>query len=87
VENKLSFFQSDIEHLIHSQVWKTIAEDAMEKALLASVDLENLDPLKDATQMSRHQGLIEALKWIVDLPRIYAEELELYQPTSEEKEK
>lgn len=87
MENKLPFFVSDVEHLVSNQVWKAIVEDVMEKALLASVDLEHLDPLTQATQIARNQGLIEQSKWMVDLPRIYVEEIESYETKQEEKEK
>lgn len=86
---ELDLDESEIEHFANNRVWKQIAEDIMTTALMASEDNDTLDPITEAVIIARNQGKIEAIKRIVDMPRVYTEEIKLDKQTKtkEEKEK
>ena len=66
----------EIEDFVSTRVWKAIAEDVLTRALTASESNDILDPQHQSTEISRNQGEIRALKWVVDLPKIIKEEIE-----------
>jgi hypothetical protein len=72
---ELEFSRTDIESLVANKAWKKIVEDAMGRGLILSEDNDLLDPMSQAATIARNQGEIRAIKWFVDLPRIYADEL------------
>ena len=76
---------SELEFFVQLRMWKVVVEDALSSALIASEENDVLDPIQEPSKISRNQGKIEALKWVVDLPRIMREQLELER--REEKEK
>jgi hypothetical protein len=72
---ELEFSRTDIEALVANKAWKKIVEDTMGRGLILSEDNDLLDPMSQAATIARNQGEIRAVKWFVDLPRIYADEL------------
>jgi hypothetical protein len=72
----LEFGKTEIEAFVGNKVWKQIVEDALSRGLEASENNDVLDPQTQGTTIARNQGEISALKWIVDLPRIFIEEIE-----------
>jgi hypothetical protein len=67
--------KGDVEAFVANKVWKVVASDALERGLMLSEDNDLLDPMTQAATIARNQGEIKALKWVVDLPRIYTDEL------------
>lgn len=84
-ERALDLELSEIESFVNNRVWKVIVEDALSRALLLSEDNDMLNPLESPYEISVSQGEIKALKWIVSLPSVLAEQVE--ELKKEEKEK
>jgi len=66
----------EVEAFVQTRMWKQICEDALTRALLLSEDNDILDPIGEPSKISRNQGEIKALKWVVDLPKVIKEEIE-----------
>jgi len=71
----LEFSRSEVEALVANKAWKKIVEDSIGRGLILSEDNDLLDPITQAATIARNQGEIRAVKWFVDLPRIYVDEL------------
>jgi len=84
--DRLEIGYEEVHNFVNIKVWKQIVEDALSRALMASEENDMMDPLIDATKLARNQGEIKALKWMVDLPRVYEEEIE-QDKQNEEKER
>jgi hypothetical protein len=72
----LEFQKDAVDAFVAGSVWKRIVEDALTRGLLLSEDNDLLDPFAEPSTIAKNQGEIKALKWLVDLPRIYKEELD-----------
>ncbi|MFA5378536.1 MAG: hypothetical protein WC455_22470 [Dehalococcoidia bacterium] len=83
-ETKLNLEVGEAETFVKTRVWKYLVEDMLAKALAASEENDQLDPLQQAVALARNQGAISALKWVVDMPALYAEHVR--QMKEEEKQ-
>lgn len=87
MDEDLGFSNVDVDVLVGNKVWKRIVEDVLSRGLMLSEDNDLLDPMAQATVIARNQGEIRAIKWFIDLPRIFKEEIDDTKETKKEEEK
>jgi hypothetical protein len=85
MSEEMQFTISDLKGFANLKVWKSIAESGMAKALMASEENDAIDPFREPTKIARNQGLIEGIKFLIDLPAVYLSEAEYNKKEEERK--
>jgi len=86
-ERQFDLDVGEAETFVKSRVWKLLASDILTKAYIASEENDHLDPIAQPVAIARNQGAIEALKWVVDMPGLYAQEAKQIKEDKEEERK
>jgi hypothetical protein len=83
---KLELARHEIEDLVRSRAWRLLVATAVEHTSALSEQNNQIDPFKEPTQLCRNQGEIAGVGFLIDLPAIWAEQLE-YEKKVEKEEK
>lgn len=79
MSDKLDISISELENFVQNRIWKLLVQSAIDRTNEKMTANNVIDPFKEPTQLSRNQGFIEAMEFIVDYPAILKEQVEYDQ--------
>jgi hypothetical protein len=82
--NDREFTIGELESFVENRIWKAIVTMAVNKSNDIADEIFQLDPLQEATRISRLQGSVKALSDVLDYPALLKEQIE-YEQRGEKK--
>jgi hypothetical protein len=79
-------YKSDYDSFVSNPIWREIEETSKEVKRGLVEDLINMDPIAEASEMSKKQGRLKMLDWLMAQPLAILEEVEANKLKEERKE-
>lgn len=78
--------RGELEGFVRSRVWQAIVAYSISRTRTLMENNNHIDPFKEPSTICRNQGMIAGIEELIDLPAIFAEEIEYNKKQEEMKE-